>query len=224
MSRELFIIKRNPALPKDISMYYDWIKKEIDSTDPSLYDDCNVLCNPLRKCYLNMLNEFPAMNGRDRTEEDELIDSSVDYCLTRNVIEISCGWFQFENVYPKALEYSRNNDLTVYNILTFKVDGTNHIIERHCADVYLSIPKSIIKSLPVPLFIFVFCFGGLWTLKLIITSSTLSSIPPFSLFSILTFKIIFVFSTIISLVFLFFSFRNEYRGHRVIRDVVIDEA
>ena len=145
MSYEFYIIKRQKTTPRDIPDILEWAYSEIDSTDSKYYDDSNILCRSLRGCYFDMLTEFPALNGRDSPDDDDyaFVDSAVEYCLTRNVIEISCGWGQFDTIYPFVIRLAKKYGLMIYHIDTFFFDDApQRIVDRYCVDEFPTVWKA----------------------------------------------------------------------------------
>ena len=80
-SFQIYIIKRNNNSPRDIKELSGWVSNQIESTPVECQDDRSILCTPLRDCYEQLLERYPALNGRDATDDDELIDKAFDYYL-----------------------------------------------------------------------------------------------------------------------------------------------
>ena len=111
-SFQIYIIKLDSNSPRDIKELSEWVSNQIESTPVECQDDRSILCTPLRDCYEQLLERYPALNGRDATDDDELIDKAFDYYLSRNVIMIDCTSqhipaFVFRS--PKQPKLFRNN-------------------------------------------------------------------------------------------------------------------
>lgn len=176
MDFELCIIRPRKSLPRDVSQYEGWVRHEIESSDPADQDNRDVLCRPLRNCYRQLLEKYPAMNGRDRTEDDELIDMAVDYLLTKNAIVLSCAWSQVEGVYSTAQVLARKYGLIVYSIISCRLDSDPpRMAVVHRAEVYPTIFKAVWRSLglSVGLSVFWFCLvsGVFWLVSKITSPS-----------------------------------------------------
>ena len=75
-SFQIYIIKLDSNSPRDIKELSEWVSNQIESTPVECQDDRSILCTPLRDCYEQLLERYPALNGRDATDDDELIDKA----------------------------------------------------------------------------------------------------------------------------------------------------
>ncbi len=221
MSYEFYIICREKSLPQDISQYHGWIQQEIDSADSSRYDDREVLCRSLRRCYRDLLKEYPAFNGRDRTDDDDLIDSAVDYCLTKRLIEISCSWDQANKMYPLAMSLAQKYGLILYRIDYFALGDLNNptrVIERHRVDYYPTIMRAILHSLRDPVLIFI-----IFTCCLYLLSKIQMPYYTLSLYGT-SIWVIFAVATLISIFICVLEVRQKRKGYRSFKEVEIDHS
>ena len=225
MSYEFYIIKRQKTTPRDIPDILEWAHSEIDSTDPKSYDDSNVLCRALRGCYFDMLTEFPALNGRDSPDDDGYawVDSAVDYCLTRNVIEISCGWGQFDTIYPFVIRLAKKYGLMIYHIDTFFFDDApRRVVARYCVDEFPTVWKAFKQDFFNPVLIaFFIVVGSIMGLYYLFIYLFIDGFP----YNIKAVNIWIVFGTAVVVALGYCSalailgIRNRRKGVRLIREI-----
>ena len=161
MNYELYIIRHQNSLPRDISKYQDWIRQEIQSTDPKRRDDSSILLGSLRKFYSDLLKSYPALTGRDKTEDCSKY-LSVYYCLTPNLIRMSFCWSETNRIQPRVMELVRKYGLILYRVDRFALFGDSvpiKIVYRHQVDDYPSVWKAILHSLRDPAFLFILTIG-----------------------------------------------------------------
>ena len=213
MSCEIYAICKNKRMPRVISDYSQWLSAEIDRTEPSLRDDSSILRKPLRAFYRELLLDYPALNGRDRTEDDALIDKAVDYCFTHDAIEVSCGLSQADQVYKRMSALARKHGLCLYSVNTFEIDSTpRRAVERHCADDYPSVFKAFVKSLLTPIILFAMILGVYYLIKLLPHPyySPLNYIHPW---------MVIILALAICTYVLVLGIRNERKGRRYTCDI-----
>lgn len=152
---------------------YGWVHCQIESTPYERQDDKDILCAPLRKCYEDMLKEFPALNGRDSTDDDELIDKALDYYLAPNVIMVDCGLSQFNAAVSLCMDLARKYGLCIYRIehITSMDEDTKQInyISRHLIYDCPTLAKAILSSLITPAILFAIILGWYFLMRLIIS-------------------------------------------------------
>lgn len=217
MSYEFYIIKRQRKTPREIPDILEWVHTEIDATDPKFYDDSKVLCRSLRNCYFDMLAAFPALNGRDRTDDDALVDTAVDYCLTRNAIEISCSWTQFNKMFPFVISLAHKYGLMIYYIDTFVLDSAPpKIMDRYCLDEFPSVWKAFIRELLDPcLGVFCLVVGSIMGLAFMTSYLYDLKALPYSV----VFGIAVVIALIICSYLIVIGIRFRRKGVRLFREV-----
>ncbi len=216
MSYEFYIIHQNKSLPQDISQYHEWIHRELTSADSSRYDDSKVLCRSLLRCYRDLLKEYPALNGRDGTDDNALIDSAVDYCLTKNVIEVSCSFNQLDKLYQRAMELAQKYGLFLYCIDTFALGNISNpirVVDRHQVDVYPTIWQALLHSLRDPILVFLIFTGCFYLVSRIQMPYYMISLYGTSIW------VIMAVAALISIFLCVLEVKQNRKGYRSFKDV-----
>ena len=162
-SFQIYIIKRNNNSPRDIKELSEWVSNQIESTPVECQDDRSILCTPLRDCYEQLLERYPALNGRDATDDDELIDKAFDYYLSRNVIMIDCTYSKHIPAFEYVQGIAKKYGLCIYHTQSIKLlDDNNTPIgyaTRHYTTDYPTLWKAIILSLKTPIIVSIIIFS-----------------------------------------------------------------
>lgn len=211
---QFYIIKRDGSTPRDLKGLHEWVSNQIESTPAESQDDKNILCTLLRKCYKEMLKEFPALNGRDATDDDEMIDKALDYYLSRNAIMVDCT----DSLYSPALQYAtdiaKKYGLCIYCTILFTIlsdenNTTASYVTRHHINDYPTLWKAIILSFKTPIFVSAIIFAVYYIIKYLCTLNPLPHYLPSIHISSATMAI---FTFLLGVFLFIIGVRNERRG------------
>ena len=214
-SFQIYIIKRNNNSPRDIKELSEWVSNQIESTPVECQDDRRILCTPLRDCYEQILERYPALNGRDATDDDELIDKAFDYYLSRNVIMIDCTYSQHIPAFEYVQGIAKKYGLCIYHTQSIKLlDDNNTPIgyaTRHYTTDYPTLWKAIILSLKTPIIVSMIIFAVYYIIKYLCTLNPLPDYLPSIHISPTTIAVItFIYAAFLIVI----GVRNARRGRR----------
>ncbi len=124
-----------------------WINKTMQEADPLRTDDRTVLNPSLRKAYEALIIVFPPMNGRDAVQDDDLIEKTVDYCLTSDLITIDCGYSQANELLRLCSDLAGRNGLTLCWTDIFELEKPHKAVARRIIYVFHPFWKSFLHGL-----------------------------------------------------------------------------
>lgn len=214
-SFQIYIIKLDSNSPRDIKELSEWVSNQIESTPVECQDDRSILCTPLRDCYEQLLERYPALNGRDATDDDELIDKAFDYYLSRNVIMIDCTYSQHIPAFEYVQGIAKKYGLCIYHTQSIKLlDDNNTPIgyaTQHYTTDYPTLWKAIILSLKTPIIVSIIIFAVYYIIKYLCTLNPLPDYLPSIHISPTTIAVItFIYAAFLIVI----GVRNARRGRR----------
>ena len=218
-SFQIYIIKLDSNSPRDIKELSEWVSNQIESTPVECQDDRSILCTPLRDCYEQLLERYPALNGRDATDDDELIDKAFDYYLSRNVIMIDCTYSKHIPAFEYVQGIAKKYGLCIYHTQSNKLlDDNNTPIgyaTRHYTTDYPTLWKAIILSLKTPIIVSIIIFAVYYIIKYLCTVNPLPDYLPSIHISPTTIAVItFIYAAFLIVI----GVRNARRGRRKMYD------
>jgi len=109
----------NPnTAPKSEIEFLEWYEQQAEWEEEHSYDDPKVTSTELRNWFMDMITEFPALNGPlspadidDRIDNDEI----TDYCIGKDVIYSGFRWSVAEKAYPKMLEKTKKHKVGFFD-------------------------------------------------------------------------------------------------------------
>ncbi len=118
MSYDLMVF--NPkAAPKEKAKFSEWYERQTQWEEDHDYDDPKVTTVELRNWFLDMIKEFPAMNGPYAIDEDDerFDDSEVtDYSIGKDVIYAGFRWSVAEKAFDKMTELASKHKVGFYDV------------------------------------------------------------------------------------------------------------
>ncbi|MEM7205791.1 MAG: hypothetical protein AAF628_36390 [Planctomycetota bacterium] len=94
MSYDLMVFDHDAA-PRDRPGFMGWYDQQTEWSEDHSYDDPAVCGEPLRAWFLDIIVQFPAMNGPHASGQDD--DATVtDYSVGTKVIYAAFAWSQAE--------------------------------------------------------------------------------------------------------------------------------
>ena len=90
--------------PRDRSEFAEWFATKVDWDHN--HDYMNPVCaSPELKAWYDAIRaDYPAMNGPDATDDDELIDRAGDYNFGPGFIYVTYPWSLAEEIYDRVRE------------------------------------------------------------------------------------------------------------------------
>lgn len=99
MSYDLMVFEPDAA-PRNRADFMKWYVELTEWTEGHDYDDPQFTSPRVRAWYRDMVLDFPAMNGPDGVQDDEVDNPKVtDYCLARQAAYMGFAWSEAEPAY-----------------------------------------------------------------------------------------------------------------------------
>ena len=125
MSYDLMVFNPNNA-PKSKTEFMNWYENQTEWEEKHDYDDPKVSSEELKNWFLDMIRDFPYLNGPytpedidDRIDDDEITDYSVGKDMIYCVFRFSVA----EKAYPKMVQLAEK-----HKIGFFDASGTGDIL------------------------------------------------------------------------------------------------
>lgn len=116
MGYDLMVFDPESA-PRKRSEFMTWFQKQAEWSEDHDYDDPAVSTPALKSWFLDMIKEFPAMNGPYALEHDDLDDARItDYCVGQTVIYVAFAWSQAEPAYDLVVELAKRHGLGFFDV------------------------------------------------------------------------------------------------------------
>ncbi len=114
MSYDLMVFDPK-ALPPDREGFMDWYWKQMDYPEGHNYDDPEICSPELRSWFLEMILEYPAMNGPYASDD---IDNPklTQYSIGSTLIYACFGWPEAEQAYGAVFELAKKHRLGFFNV------------------------------------------------------------------------------------------------------------
>lgn len=112
MSYDLMVFDVESA-PKELEAFADWYDDQTEWEEDHDYDDPSVTTEKLRLFFMDLINDFPPLNGpfAKEIEDDTLTDISVG-----TVVIYTCfAWSQSENAFEKMFSLANKYSLGFLN-------------------------------------------------------------------------------------------------------------
>ena len=114
MSYDLMVF--NPdAAPRDRAEFISWYREQAKWGEEHSYNDPKVCSQTLRAWFLEIIEEYPAMNGPYRVEISDN-PRLTDYCIGQSVIYSAFAWSQSRGAYRKVFELARKHGVGFYDV------------------------------------------------------------------------------------------------------------
>lgn len=107
MSCDLMVFAPEKA-PKSKSKFMEWYEEQTEWEEEHSYDDPKVSSEALKNWFLDMIKEFPALNGPYAS--NDIDDTKItDYAVGRHVIYAAFRWSEAEYAYSKMIELAEKH-------------------------------------------------------------------------------------------------------------------
>jgi hypothetical protein len=116
MSYDLAVFDRAVA-PLGRDEFLAWFKQQAQWNESHGYDDPKVSSPALRQWFLEMITEFPAING-PYAQEDMPDDETAltDYSVGRSLIYAAFAWSKVEKAYEITFRLAEKHKLGFFNV------------------------------------------------------------------------------------------------------------
>lgn len=119
MSFDLMIF--DDTAPKEQASFLNWYEKCCKWEEPHDYQNYRITSPALQNFYLELIQQFPPMNGEFAPTEDELEDDPVlenhvtDYSIGQHCIYAAFAWSMAEQAYQTVIELNSRYPIGFYN-------------------------------------------------------------------------------------------------------------
>lgn len=117
MSYDLMVFNPKTA-PRTASDFMQWYKQQTAWEEDHSYTDPKVTSEALNGWFLDMITDFPALNGPyapadddDKMDNDEI----TDYSIGKEIIYAGFRWSVAEKAYPKMLTLAEKHKVGFYD-------------------------------------------------------------------------------------------------------------
>jgi hypothetical protein len=110
------VFESNDA-PSDRALFLDWYNRQVQWGETHNYNDPAVPTAKLRSWFLDIIKQFPPLNGPLSTDElptDE--DSVTDYSLGQSVIYCSFAWSKAEQAHATVFELAQKHGVGFFDV------------------------------------------------------------------------------------------------------------
>lgn len=114
MSYDLMVFDQNLA-PSERSKFLAWYGKQTEWTEDHGYGDPSVSSADLRAWFLDIISEFPAMNGPYASGNID-DDNVTDYSVGISVIYAAFAWSVAEAAYSTVLRLAVKHRIGFYDV------------------------------------------------------------------------------------------------------------
>ncbi|RGY97025.1 hypothetical protein [Clostridium sp. AM58-1XD] len=127
MSYDLMVFDRSKA-PETKEEFMKWFEKQTEWAEDHGYDDIRTASPDLRDWFMEMIKNFPPMNGEFAPEDEALEDNPelemhlTDYTIGRSVIYAAFAW----SVEKQARDVAKKLAM-VYDVGFYDVSGGGKI-------------------------------------------------------------------------------------------------
>jgi hypothetical protein len=116
VSYDLMVFEPSDA-PSNRALFLDWYNRQTQWSETHNYNDPAVPAAKLRSWFLDIIQQFPPLNGPLSTEElpaDE--DSVADYSLGQSVIYCSFAWSKVEQAHAAVFELAQKHGVGFFDV------------------------------------------------------------------------------------------------------------
>lgn len=122
MSYDLMVFNPDKA-PRTEPEFLEWYNQQTEWEENHTYDDPKVTSPELSNWFIDMITEFPALNGPhapadidNDNDDDDDDDKITDYSIGKNIIYAAFRWSVAEIAYPKMLALAKKHKVGFYDL------------------------------------------------------------------------------------------------------------
>jgi AcrR family transcriptional regulator len=116
MSYDLMVFAVEAA-PRERESFLEWYDQQSEWEEDHGYDDPSVSTAALRAWFMEMIKQFPAMNGPYASREvpEEEAAALTDYSVGRQVIYAAFAWSMAEQAYETVFSLAGKHNVGFFN-------------------------------------------------------------------------------------------------------------
>jgi hypothetical protein len=114
MSYDLMVFDPQ-APPSDREGFMAWYWKQTEWAEGHTYDNPDVTTPALRAWFMDMIKQYPAMNGPFKTDDVDA-EKKSDYCIGRSVIYVGFGWSLAESAYHAVFNMAQKHKVGFFDV------------------------------------------------------------------------------------------------------------
>ena len=109
------------AAPTNVSEFLSWYGKQTQWSEPHGYDDPSVSSNNLRMWFFEMIETFPAMNGKYAASEEAFNDPEIESCISdysvgKEIIYVAFAWSKAESAYEQCFRLANKHKVGFFDV------------------------------------------------------------------------------------------------------------
>jgi hypothetical protein len=136
MSYDLAVFDPSIA-PRDRAEFLAWFEKQTEWKEAHDYDDPKVATPVIRRCFLELVEVFPPMNGpyaKEELPEDE--DTLTDYSVAHALLYVAFAWSKSEEAYETMMHVAETHGVGFFNVSSessdvWMPDSTGNLVLMH---------------------------------------------------------------------------------------------
>lgn len=103
------------AAPRDRDEFISWYRAQTEWSEDHSYNDPQVCPQALQTWFLDIIKDYPAMNGPYATENFDN-PKVTDYSIGRSVIYSAFAWSQAKSAYMTVFELAKKHGVGFYDV------------------------------------------------------------------------------------------------------------
>jgi len=105
------------AAPMNRQEFLSWFDQQAEWSETHGYDDPAVSSPGLRSWFLEMISDFPALNGPYASKSDDMDDPRItDYCIGQSVIYAAFRWSEADIAYEVMFRNAAKHRVGFYDV------------------------------------------------------------------------------------------------------------
>ncbi len=115
MSYDLMVFEPSAA-PKSEDEFMEWYDEQTEWSEDHNYQDHTVASKALQNWYMEMIKEFPPMNGPLASRDNDDHPGLTSYSIGRYVIYSGFSWGMVEEAYSKVRELATKYSVGFFDV------------------------------------------------------------------------------------------------------------
>jgi len=116
MSYDLMVFNLKSP-PSDRKGFINWYDNQTTWSESHNYNDPDVTTPELRAWFMEMINQYPAMNGPFATDDIDNPKMS-DYSVGKSIIYVAFAWSQAESAYQTMFDLAKKHNIGFFDVST----------------------------------------------------------------------------------------------------------
>jgi hypothetical protein len=116
MSYDLAVFETSAA-PRDRAAFLEWFQRQTEWDEPHSFDDPSVSSPALRAWFMDMIKDYPAMNGPYSSAELPEDEAAVtDYSVGKALIYATFAWSKAEPAYEAMVRLAEKHGVGFFDV------------------------------------------------------------------------------------------------------------